>query len=148
MSEQVNQPKANPLEEYRQKILSGEIQPPEKGKILNPREKFDLKFAEATSSGKPVSRKLAIDAHCFDCQGGDADKGWKWRIANCECAATCSLYPLRPYQKILFGKPMPLGMARELGYSDDQIEALKKQHDDCGGATDDDDIVESDDDSE
>ena len=33
---------------------------------------------------KPNSRKLAMDAMCWDCQGGDhADDGWKWNIGNC-----------------------------------------------------------------
>ena len=50
-------------------------------------------------SQKPTSRKLAMEAMCWDCQGGEhADPGWKWAIGNCNCT-TCPLHGFRPYQK-------------------------------------------------
>lgn len=52
------------------------------------------KFAE-----KPT-RKYAIEAKCYDCQGGDgADSGWKWAIGNCPCD-DCPLHPFRPHQRL------------------------------------------------
>ena len=50
---------------------------------------------------KPSSRKLAMDAMCWDCQGGSEssppDPGWKWAIGNCSLT-TCPLHNFRPYQ--------------------------------------------------
>jgi len=46
------------------------------------------------------SRKLAINAKCFDCCGGinsDNNKGIKSEIRNCEIT-NCSLYKFRPYK--------------------------------------------------
>lgn len=65
------------------------------GPAQNPAEK---------AKSNPSSRSLAIAAKCFDCQGEDADPGWRWRIGN--CAAACPLVPVRPYQH-LAGKPEP-----------------------------------------
>lgn len=59
----------------------------------------------------PTSRTLAIAAKCFDCQGGDADPAWRWRIGNCTTVA-CPLVPVRPYRHLegtdtpkVMGKP-------------------------------------------
>lgn len=46
----------------------------------------------------PKSRTLAINAKCWDCQGGDADPLPRRRIGQCECV-DCPLHPVRPYQK-------------------------------------------------
>ena len=54
----------------------------------------------------PKSRALAVAAKCYDCQGGDADPGWKWRIGNC-VGTGCPLEPVRPYQQLL-GKKEPV----------------------------------------
>lgn len=56
------------------------------------------------AAAHPTSRSLAIAAKCYDCQGGDADPGWRWRIGNCD--APCPLVPVRPHQH-LAGKPAP-----------------------------------------
>jgi hypothetical protein len=53
----------------------------------------------------PRSRRFAINAKCFDCQGGDADPCWQWRVGNCDISS-CGLYPLRPHQRMA-GKPVP-----------------------------------------
>lgn len=45
----------------------------------------------------PTSLRLAINAKCWDCQGGKADPGIRERIANCG-VERCSLHPVRPYQ--------------------------------------------------
>ena len=48
----------------------------------------------------PNSRKLAINAHCFDCCGGinaDDNKGVKSEIKHC-AVIDCSLFRFRPYQ--------------------------------------------------
>ena len=54
---------------------------------------------------KPTSLRLAINAKCWECQGGNLDPHPRWRIGNCE-VVDCSLYPNRPYQKS-FGTPTP-----------------------------------------
>ena len=47
----------------------------------------------------PTSKRYAINAKCYDCQGGiGADPGWQWAIGNC-AIADCPLYPHRPYQR-------------------------------------------------
>ncbi len=45
----------------------------------------------------PKSRKLAIAAKCFDCQGRHDDPGVVGRIRECR-SPSCPLYPVRPYQ--------------------------------------------------
>ena len=45
----------------------------------------------------PKSLRKAINAMCFDCQGGNADPGVTQRIRTCEIP-TCPLHPVRPYQ--------------------------------------------------
>ena len=57
----------------------------------------------------PKSLRAAIDAKCWDCEGGDADPAPHWRIGNCVCP-DCPLYPVRPYQYNA-GKPMPAVLA-------------------------------------
>ena len=56
----------------------------------------------------PTSLRAAIDAKCFDCEGGDADPSIWWRIGNCVCP-DCPLYPVRPHQR-LFGADMPAAL--------------------------------------
>lgn len=51
------------------------------------------------SEQNPTSLRLAINAKCYDCQGQDADPGWRQRIADCNDVA-CPLVPVRPYQKL------------------------------------------------
>lgn len=46
----------------------------------------------------PSSLRLAINAKCWDCQGGMADPGIRERIGACPIKA-CSLHPVRPYQR-------------------------------------------------
>ncbi len=60
------------------------------GASLNPIQK---------SEAQPQSLRLAINAKCYDCQGQDADPGWRQRIADCNDVA-CPLVPVRPYQKL------------------------------------------------
>ena len=55
---------------------------------LNPLEK---------ARQNPKSRKLAINAKCFECEGEDYDPGWTTRIRTC-IIPNCPLHPLRPYQ--------------------------------------------------
>lgn len=51
----------------------------------------------AKAKANPKSRRLAIAAKCWDCQGGDADPGVIRRIR--ECGVTrCPLHHVRPYQ--------------------------------------------------
>lgn len=54
---------------------------------------------------KKCSRKNAIHAKCYDCQGGSADPALAWRLGNCEIPS-CPLYPFRPYRE-LEGTPVP-----------------------------------------
>lgn len=68
---------------------------------IAPRRRNPIEKAQAN----PASLRAAIDAKCFDCEGGDADPRVQWRIANCVCP-DCPLYPVRPHQR-LFGADMP-----------------------------------------
>ncbi len=47
---------------------------------------------------KPRSLRLAVNAKCFECEGEDADPGWRVRIKEC-IIPNCPLFPVRPYQK-------------------------------------------------
>ena len=67
---------------------------------LNPTEK---------AAKYPGSRKYAINAMCFDCQGFDADPCYQWRIGNCP-APQCPLFRHRPYQH-LEGRPTPTALS-------------------------------------
>jgi len=46
----------------------------------------------------PRSLRLAINAKCFDCEGGNADPSVQRRIGACEIRA-CPLWTVRPYQQ-------------------------------------------------
>lgn len=46
-----------------------------------------------------ATRKRAIDAMCYQCQGEGADSGWKWAIGNC-LVTDCALWRFRPYQRL------------------------------------------------
>ena len=54
---------------------------------------------------KPMSLRLAVNAKCWECQGGSSDPHPRWRIGNCE-VVDCPLYPKRPYQDF-FDTPTP-----------------------------------------
>jgi hypothetical protein len=43
----------------------------------------------------PTSLRLAINAKCWDCQGGDADPNPRQRIRDCEILS-CPLHAVRP----------------------------------------------------
>ena len=54
----------------------------------------------ATTAGGPTVKTpheeaLAIRAKCWDCEGGDADPGWKRRVRDCVVSG-CSLWHVRP----------------------------------------------------
>lgn len=51
----------------------------------------------------PTSLRLAINAKCFDCEGGDADPNVQARIGTCTIT-TCPLHPVRPYQHLAEGE--------------------------------------------
>ena len=53
----------------------------------------------------PESRRLAMEAMCYQCQGEDADPCWQWRVGNCE-VKHCALWDLRPHQR-LYKTPTP-----------------------------------------
>ena len=46
----------------------------------------------------PTSLRLAINAKCFDCEGGDADPNVQKRIGTCGIVM-CPLHAVRPYQR-------------------------------------------------
>lgn len=46
----------------------------------------------------PNSLRMAVNAKCWDCVGGDADVGVRKRIGECS-VARCPLHPVRPYQR-------------------------------------------------
>ena len=59
----------------------------------------------AVLARKPKSLRAAINAKCWDCQGGNSDPAPGWRIGNCVCPE-CPLYAVRPYQYNTT-RPMP-----------------------------------------
>lgn len=73
------------LQEYRERVKSGEIQSVK----LNPTER---------AKQNPRSKALAIRANCFECVGGDATPNWQKEVLNCSLADKCSLFLHRPYQ--------------------------------------------------
>lgn len=73
------------LQEYRERLKSGEIQTVK----LNPTER---------AKQNPRSKALAIRANCYECVGGDATPNWQREVLNCNLAEKCSLFPHRPYQ--------------------------------------------------
>jgi hypothetical protein len=50
------------------------------------------------AAARPQSLRLAINAKCFDCQGGPSDAGIRNRISVCT-VQKCPLHPVRPYQR-------------------------------------------------
>lgn len=58
---------------------------------LNPLQKWE--------ASNKTSRKLAINAMCYQCQGGGHDPGTIDGIRNCTCEKTCPLWAVRPYQE-------------------------------------------------
>jgi hypothetical protein len=56
--------------------------------LLNPIEK---------ARANPNSLKLAIRAHCWECNGRDADPHVKLRVRDCTIK-DCPLWPHRPWQ--------------------------------------------------
>ena len=60
------------------------------------------------AQAKPQSLRLAINAKCWDCIGGDADPCPRWRIGNC-MVSRCPLHPQRPYQRYE-GTPVPASL--------------------------------------
>jgi hypothetical protein len=53
----------------------------------------------AKAARNPKSLRLAVNAKCFDCEGGDSDPNVRLRIGTCEIR-TCPLWPVRPYQRL------------------------------------------------
>lgn len=62
---------------------------------------------------KPSSLRAAVNAKCYDCEGGDADPCVQWRIGNC-VMDECPLFNVRPYQKMR-GRPVPPSLAGTWG---------------------------------
>ena len=61
----------------------------------------------------PTSLRMAINAKCWDCEGGAADSSVQWRIGNC-VVPDCPLYPVRPYRSFK-GRPTPHGLRLKEG---------------------------------
>lgn len=51
----------------------------------------------AKAKSKPTSLKFAIRAMCYDCEGRDADRGWRKRVRECSIDE-CPLHHVRPYK--------------------------------------------------
>jgi hypothetical protein len=62
----------------------------------------------------PASLRFAINAKCWDCQGGDADPNPRQRIRDCEIIE-CPLHPVRPGR----------GGRGEEGSSDSAVESIE-----------------------
>jgi hypothetical protein len=51
----------------------------------------------------PTSLRLAINAKCFDCEGGNSDPNVQRRIGTC-ASRECPLWTVRPYQELAAGE--------------------------------------------
>lgn len=60
-------------------------------------EKIERTDPIEKAAKNPKSLRLAINAKCWDCQGGETP-GTRQRIRTCECGKHCSLFAVRPYQ--------------------------------------------------
>lgn len=47
----------------------------------------------------PTSLRAAINGKCWDCVGARFDPNPRKRIRECTCGDTCTLHPVRPYQR-------------------------------------------------
>jgi len=74
------------------------------GLPTTPEGGYDRLTAREHAARNPNSRKLAINAMCWDCEG-DTDPAIRWRIGNC-VIKDCPLYRFRPH-KMYEGRPMP-----------------------------------------
>ena len=81
----MNQKAKEALLEYRAKVASGEIQPPER---LDPLQR---------ARQNPTSKTLAIRAHCWQCVGADGTPNWTDEVRQCP-VLKCALHHVRPYQ--------------------------------------------------
>lgn len=61
-------------------------------------EVFTKKTPVEKLQKNPRSLRLAINAMCWECQGGGGDPKVNHRIKNCEVGKICPLYFVRPYQ--------------------------------------------------
>ena len=73
------------LKEYQRKLAAGEVK---RTIYRNPLEKLQ---------DNPTSLRLAINANCFDCGGGE-EPNWRNRIKFCQIL-NCPLHKVRPYSK-------------------------------------------------
>jgi hypothetical protein len=89
-------------EEQKKAMAEGRARKAAQGEVkkMNPLER---------AQANPKSTRMAINAKCWDCEGGDADAHVGWRIGNCTCEKTCGLYAVRPYQRHK-GTPVPKGL--------------------------------------
>jgi hypothetical protein len=71
------------------RIRQRELREAGKLRVLNPLER---------AAQDPKSMRKAVNAKCYDCQGGDADYGVRERIRSCD-VVRCPLNPVRPYQR-------------------------------------------------
>lgn len=81
---------------------------------IAPQRRNPIQKAQAN----PTSLRAAIDAKCWDCEGGDADPCIQWRVGNC-VSPDCPLYPVRPHQR-LFGAEIPAALRPQTRDSDAQ----------------------------
>ncbi len=70
-------------------------------KVLAAKREAGIEVERLTPAQKaernPKSLRLAVNAKCWDCQGGTADPGIRDRIGACQIVR-CALNSVRPYQ--------------------------------------------------
>ena len=66
--------------------------------------KVVFKTPSEKAKDNPTSLRLAVNGNCYECMGGGGNPNFQWLIGNCESDKDCSLWNVRPYQKMLGNK--------------------------------------------
>jgi hypothetical protein len=64
----------------------------EQGIVIKKRDPYQIAAAD------PKSLRKAVNAKCWDCQGGGADPNTRQAVGQCGIT-DCSLWPVRPWQE-------------------------------------------------
>lgn len=87
MSEQATESRMTALDLARAKMAEMR----EQGIVIQKRDPYQIAAAD------PKSLRKAVNAKCWDCQGGGADPNTRQAVGQCGIT-DCSLWPVRPWQ--------------------------------------------------
>jgi hypothetical protein len=87
MAEQATESRMTALDLARAKMAEMR----EQGIVIKKRDPYQIAAAD------PKSLRKAVNAKCWDCQGGGADPNTRQAVGQCGIT-DCSLWPVRPWQ--------------------------------------------------